>query len=141
MNSCRSWAVEGRGRTTPPLPHTNVRSHNNQASGLYPDESWAEEGRGRTTPPALNFANYLTIRALTYAEHRLQASGLLLAAWGTGLRPDLWHRGINGSAMLLTSRIRVQNYQNSFESTSLNVKQALYGILNFQRSSFATPSL
>ena len=34
----------------------------------------------------------------------------------------------------------LQNYQNSLELTSINAIQALYGILNFQKSSSATPS-
>ncbi|MDE6041359.1 MAG: hypothetical protein K2F99_07260, partial [Muribaculaceae bacterium] len=61
--------------------------------GLIHGEMWAVEGRGRTTPPALNIANYLTIRALSYAVSTVYrppaclgrrdalASGLLRAIW------------------------------------------------------------
>ena len=49
----------------------------------------AVDSRGGTTPPALNFTNYLTIRALTYAVTPV-------------CRPPacLWRRGAPASGLL-----------------------------------------
>ena len=53
--------------------------------------------------------------------------------WERECYPHEWIRGALELRLL-------QNYQNSLELTSINAIQALYGILNFQKSSSATPS-
>ena len=75
-----------------------VRRNGRSKGGQAKQSGKAVDSRGGTTPPALNFTNYLTIRALTYAvnivyrppacrwRRGVHGSGLLFALWQSWLR-------------------------------------------------------
>ena len=68
----------------------------------------AVDSRRSTTPPALNFANYPTIRALTYAVYIVyRPPACLLAPLQLWPPACFWRRGVHGAVIHLeTSQFR-----------------------------------